>query len=281
VAAAGEVLHAIAPALLPELPRELALPRPAPPLARRRIATRSGREAVYFPTCLTRVVGPLPGEPVASLSEAVLETLEAAGWAVRIVPRVEGLCCGVPFASKGFPKAAREASQRAARAAWACSDQGRLPILTDASPCAAQLDVALGELAPGATVLDFTAFWARHGLPHVERLRPVPGEIALHPTCTLQKAGGLADLRRVAEAHAERVFVPAAAECCGFAGDRGFLVPEVTAAATRREAAELREGHGGSGCFSTCRTCEIGLTRATGRPWRHVAELVRESLQQP
>lgn len=278
--AAGEALHGLAPALVPELPPALALPRPAPPLSRRRVATRSGREAVYFPTCLTRVIGALPGEPARSLSETVLEALEAAGWAVRVVPRVERLCCGVPFASKGFPEAARAAGRRAAEAAWEISDQGRRPILTDASPCAAQLARALRELDPDGAVLDFTAFWVRHGLPHLARVARLPGEVALHPTCTLLQAGGLPDLRRVAEAHAEQVFVPAAAECCGFAGDRGFLVPEVTAAATRREAEELREGHGAAGAYSTCRTCEIGMTRATGRPWRHVAELVRDSLRQ-
>lgn len=280
IAAAGEVLHGVAPTLLPELPPAMVLPHPAPPLSRRRVATRSGREAVYFPTCLTRVIGALPGEPVGSLSETVLETLEAAGWAVRVPPRVERLCCGVPLASKGFPEAARAAGGRAAQAVWELSEHGHRPILTDASPCALQLSQALSELAPGSSVLDFTAFWARYGLPHLARVGRVPGEVVLHPTCTLQKAGGLADLRRVAEAHAERVFVPAAAECCGFAGDRGFLVPEVAAAATRREAEELREGRGQAGCYSTCRTCEIGLTRATGRPWRHVAELVRDSLRQ-
>ena len=277
--AAAEVLHALAPTLVPELPPALALPRPAPPLTRRRVATRSGREAVYFPTCLTRVIGPLPGEPGTSLAETVLEALEAAGWAVRVAPRVESLCCGVPFASKGFPEAAREAGRRAAEAVWQLSEQGRRPILADASPCAAQLDQALRALHPDGAVLDFAAFWARHGLPHLARVTRLPGEVALHPTCTLLHAGGLPELRRVAEAHAERAFVPAAAECCGFAGDRGFLVPEVTAAATRREAAELGEGRGAAGAYSTCRTCEIGLTRATGRPWRHLAELVRDSLR--
>jgi D-lactate dehydrogenase len=51
------------------------------------------------------------------------------------------------------------------------------------------------------------------------------------------------------------------------AGDRGFLLPELTGSATRDEAVEIRaaahDGH-----FSSSRTCEIGMTRATGRTHR-------------
>jgi D-lactate dehydrogenase len=78
------------------------------------------------------------------------------------------------------------------------------------------------------------------------------------------------------------VVVPAAAECCGFAGDRGFLVPELTRSATAPEAAEVRamlESEPGAGLYSTCRTCEIGMTRAVGRPYRSLVHLVRETLR--
>ena len=60
---------------------------------------------------------------------------------------------------------------------------------------------------------------------------------------------------------------PIGAGCCGFAGDRGFLFPELTAAATRAEAAQL-DGRAYTGHYSSSPTCEIGLTRATGKPYR-------------
>jgi len=64
-----------------------------------------------------------------------------------------------------------------------------------------------------------------------------------------------------------RVLVPRDAGCCGFAGDRGFMVPELTAAATRMEAAEVK-GEVLDGHFSSSRTCEVGMTRATGACYR-------------
>jgi D-lactate dehydrogenase len=89
--------------------------------------------------------------------------------------------------------------------------------------------------------------------------------------------GALPDLLRVARAHSEDVVVPPGAECCGFAGDRGFLVPELTRSATAREASEVKAmAPAPDGLFSTSRTCEIGVGRAVGRPYRSLVHLVRE-----
>ena len=83
------------------------------------------------------------------------------------------------------------------------------------------------------------------------------------------------ELRAVVSACSVRAYVPLASGCCGFAGDRGFLVPELTEAATRAEAAEIAsfsfDDH-----VSTSRTCEIGMSRATGRPFRSIWHLLEE-----
>jgi len=89
----------------------------------------------------------------------------------------------------------------------------------------------------------------------------------LHPVCSLVKMNLTPLLERVARACAEDVLVPLDAGCCGFAGDRGWLVPELTASATSREAAQALAADA-SGHYSSSRTCEIGLTRATGQVYR-------------
>jgi D-lactate dehydrogenase len=90
------------------------------------------------------------------------------------------------------------------------------------------------------------------------------------------KMGIDAQLAKVVEPFCARAVVPRSAGCCGFAGDRGFLVPELTASAT---AAETREVLSDSfdGYYSSSRTCEIGLTRATGRPYRSFWYLLDEA----
>jgi D-lactate dehydrogenase len=284
---ASEIAHAAAPTLVPRVPPGLALPRPAPRLGLRAGAAPSagGRAVVYFPSCLTRIVGALPGEDGLPTARAMDEVLRWAGFSVRLPEGIEGLCCGMAFASKGYPDAARAAARRTADALWRASSGGRLAVVTDASPCAGTLaDLVTEALKEGkreVRMLDFPGFWAREVLPGLPDPPRRKGTAILHPTCTLIKSGGVADLLAVARAHAETVEVPLFAECCGFAGDRGFLVPELTASATAVEAAEVRrllEREPGAGCYSTCRTCEIGLARAVGRPFRSLLHLVHEAV---
>jgi D-lactate dehydrogenase len=83
----------------------------------------------------------------------------------------------------------------------------------------------------------------------------------------------------LARACADEVVVPASTACCGFAGDRGFLVPELTAAATHDEALAIRS----AGCedhVSGNRMCELAMTRSTGRPYRSVISLLDEVTRQ-
>jgi D-lactate dehydrogenase len=242
---------------------------------------------VYFPTCLTRTLGPVPGERAVPAARAMKEVLEGAGFACVIPRAVSGLCCGMPFASKSFPEAAAEAAARTAAALWAASRDGRRPVVTDASPCAATLkDLAVSHLRESGralAVFDFPSFWVAHALPRLGAVRRRPRAV-LHPTCSLIKMGGLPDLLACARAHADEVVLPARAECCGFAGDRGFQVPELTASAAAQEAEEVREllvqwaAGDGTGLYSTCRTCEIGMGRAVGRPYASLVHLVHESL---
>jgi D-lactate dehydrogenase len=52
-----------------------------------------------------------------------------------------------------------------------------------------------------------------------------------------------------------------------------MLHPELTASATAREAEEL-SARPFAAYASTNRTCEIGMTRATGKPYQHILELL-------
>ena len=81
--------------------------------------------------------------------------------------------------------------------------------------------------------------------------------VALHPVCSLVKMNLIGKLEGIARFCCDRITVPVNAGCCGFAGDRGFLFPELTASATRREAAEVSASQH-DGFFSSSRTCEVG-----------------------
>ena len=92
--------------------------------------------------------------------------------------------------------------------------------------------------------------------------------------CSVRRAASDDKLLRLVHACAESVIEPAGVTCCGFGGDRGFVVPELNVHALRKVhgalPADCREG------VSTNRTCEIGLTAETGRSYRSVAYLLEE-----
>jgi len=89
------------------------------------------------------------------------------------------------------------------------------------------------------------------------------GAVAVHPTCSVRHLGQVGRLKALAGALADDVYTPPSAFCCGFAGDRGFLHPELPAAATADEAAELA-GRTFDAHLCSNRTCEIGLAQGTG-----------------
>ncbi|WP_446664610.1 FAD-binding and (Fe-S)-binding domain-containing protein [Flexivirga sp. B27] len=245
--------------------------------------------AVVFPSCIGAMFGPARGEGV---SAALLRLCEAAGVAVRTPDGIDGLCCGTPWSSKGHTSGHREMQERTAKSLAAATDGGRLPVVVDASSCAEGLDKLLdagrvgrapkGESVSRPTATEFTVvdaldFVAESVLPKLAVRKEVP-RVVVHPTCATNVLGSTPSLVRLAEAVTDYVEVPSDWGCCAFAGDRGLLHPELTESATQPEAAQVAalSGVPGTEYVSANRTCEIGMTRATDRTYRHVLEVLAE-----
>jgi D-lactate dehydrogenase len=248
----------LADELVPQLPRDA--PPPAPPLP---VTPREGAAAVYLPACINRIFGP-------SLPGALVRVSARAGMPVWIPDDVAGHCCGVPFGSKGYTAAEESMRARTIAAIERWTDGGKLPLVIDANSCTQGLRENEGSV-PSFSVLDAIE-WVQRLLPALDVKRKV-GSVAVHPTCSARHLGLVHRLEEVMAAMADEVVVPAVATCCGFAGDRGMLHPELTAAATADEAAELA---GRSFDAHVCgnRTCEIGLSEATGKPYASFVQLL-------
>ncbi|WP_316741538.1 FAD-binding and (Fe-S)-binding domain-containing protein [Streptomyces sp. MK7] len=268
---AGELV----PAWTDDIPRG-GPPRPTP----RRPATA---RAVFFAACIGSVFAPEAATgATGGAAAAFLRLCERAGVAVTVPSGLAGLCCGTPWQSKGYTAGHRTMAARTLEALWEASDHGRLPVVCDASSCTHGLEQLLDAVPePDRTrfaslrFVDSVVFTAEHLLPALPEPRRL-GSLALHPTCSTAHLGIDGSLRAVAAAVSDTVSVPENWGCCAFAGDRGLLHPEITAAATAAQAAEITAG--AYDAYASCnRTCEMGMTRATGRPYRHVLELLDEA----
>lgn len=225
--------------------------------------------AVYLPSCLNTLFAPAPGG--SGVMAAVRRLADRAGVRLRIPDGVAGLCCGTPWSSKGLPGGYDIMRARVSTVLHEATDGGRLPVVTDAASCTEGLHRLL-DAAQGLQVVDAVAFVADQVLPHLPPGRRIPS-LALHPTCSSVRLGLDAAIARIADAVADQVVVPDGWQCCGFAGDRGLLHPELTASATRAEAASAMAGEHAA-YASVNRTCELGMSRATGHAYHHLLELL-------
>ena len=256
---------------------------------------REGAAAVYVPSCTNRIFGPpnngadgpirqdmldVSARRPLGIVEAVVAVSERAGLPVWIPAEVAGSCCGLPWSSKGFGEAHRHKANEMIERLWEWTDGGELPVVIDAASCTQGVtepgDGVLGEenaerLAK-LEILDSVAWANDRLLPKLEVGEKV-GSATVHPTCATRHMGLAPRLRALAAALAEDVHVAPSATCCGFAGDRGISHPELTAAATRPQAEELA-GRRFDAHLSSNRTCEIGLSRATGEPYESVVVLL-------
>ena len=98
---------------------------------------------------------------------------------------------------------------------------------------------------------------------------------ALHPTCSVNQLKLTGKLNALAAALADTAVTPAAAGCCAFAGDRCMPCQIDARSATAEEAAEVRSP-AVRGSLGSNRTCEIGLSLATGRELRVICVFARE-----
>jgi D-lactate dehydrogenase len=259
----------------PEMPKAAKAPLP--------VTAQTGAQAIYFPTCISRMMGHLPGEPSEmSQVEALLKVSERAGYPLHIPLDVEGTCCGVPFSSKGFDLAHKYSVNNAIEKFWTWSQEGKLAIVMDTSPCTYGVITSRAYLTPEnqarfdkLKIIDSTAFAHDVLLPRLKVTAKL-GSVVLHPVCSVTKMNLVGKLEGVAQACADKVVVPRDAGCCGFAGDRGFTHPELTASATKHEAREVNsqkfDGH-----FASSRTCEVGMTRSTGQIYRSFIHLLESA----
>src|SRR3954447_11935396 len=249
--------------------------RRRPPLPQ---TQRAGAAAVYMPACINRIFG-YEGR---SLHEALVAVSARAGLPLWIPPDVAGTCCATPWHSKGYRAGTEHMANRTVEALWRWTGAGALPVVIDATSCtqglvddaAGVLSEANAERHAGLEIIDAVR-WAHDRLLPGLTVRRRVRSAAVHPTCASKQLRLHEELAALAGALADEVYVPPGATCCGFAGDRGLLHPELPAAALREEAAEVRS-RPADAYLSSNRTCEIGLRQVTGAPYASFALLLEE-----
>lgn len=229
-------------------------------------------KVVYFPSCINRSMGTSKGYEKGDpeLTRLTETLLRRAGFSIIYPEGINDLCCGMAFSSKGLKEEGARKSKELEAALLAASDGGKIPVLFDMSPCFYTFHGSYsgGELKiydPVEFMLDFV-------MPRLRVARPRES-VAVFPVCSLKKIGMEEKLLRLAKMCSEEViFVDA--NCCGFAGDRGFTYPELNAHGLRHLNGQIPAGCQGG--YSTSRTCEIGLNEYSDTNFKSIFYLIDE-----
>jgi D-lactate dehydrogenase len=238
---------------------------------RRRSLSAPDAVAVYVPSCIGSMFAPADGSQ--GVRDAFLALCERAGVPVLIPEGVDSLCCGTPWTSKGNLAGHRSMSDTVLPSLLEATRNGELPVISDGVSCTEGFLTMTGGTA--LTVIDAVEFVERVVLPRLTVVTPLES-VAVHPTCSSTHLGVTDPMLVLARSISDDVVVPDDWGCCAFAGDRGMLHPELTASATRAESAEVNS-RAFTAYASANRTCELGMTRATGKPYRHILELLDDA----
>lgn len=235
------------------------------------VSTGTGgkEKVVYFPSCLNQTMGTdKASKELKPLAEEMIELLAKAGYEVILPERMDSLCCGTIWESKGLPDIAQKKTKELEEALWRASEGGRYPVVCDQSPCLHRMKqhikkVDLYEAA------EFVWKFVKDRLDFNMTDTPV----ALHLTCSTKLMKIDRIVYDLACLCSSSVFVPEGVGCCGFAGDKGMTHPELNAYALRKLASQIKE-RGIEVGYSNSRTCEIGLQTNSGIPYRSIIYLV-------
>jgi D-lactate dehydrogenase len=246
--------------------------------------TRGGipRKVVYYPSCVTRTMGPARGDDEGtaggkSVHEMMLSVLGKAGYEIIYPEGVDdgSLCCGMLFDSRGFDGAGAGKSNELERRLREASEDGKIPIVCDTSPClqAMKDNFASPELQFAMyEPLQFIDVFLHDKL----EFEQVKDDVAVHVPCSSKKMKVEGCFVSVAEKCAKNVHVTNI-PCCGMAGDRGMRYPELTGSSLQN--LDL------PGCcsdgYSTSRTCEMSLSNHSDIHFRSLLYLVDEATSSP
>ncbi|AJI73780.1 hypothetical protein FTDG_00564 [Francisella tularensis subsp. novicida GA99-3548] len=222
-------------------------------------------KVVYWPTCTTRIFGPSKDTNQNDTKQAAFNILEKSGYEVIVPKGLSNTCCGQPFDSKGLYDKAEQKRQQVIELLKVASDNFSLPIVTDASPCSLRINEGMTE----AKVYDSVEFIAKYCLDKLKICKI--GKLAVHQTCSTQKAKNQQYMLAIAQALSDEIVIPMSVTCCGFAGDKGFTLPELNASALSGLKEEVKDCVCG---ISNSRTCEIGLSYHSGLTYYSAFDLL-------
>ncbi len=240
----------------------------------------AGKSFIYYPSCISRAFSADFNNQ--SIIEVMGQIAELAKVKLIIPDKIDDTCCSTPFSSKGFNDTGIDMFERTINLLYIASNNGKIPIVVDTSPCTYKFlhpsDSISKEISTKWKKLKFMDI-----IPFLDSIvkdtnfKPLDRGIIVHPTCATQKMEHMQIMESLTKRCAKKVTIPENSNCCGFAGDRGMIIPQLTNNAVKFFKDQLSSKQRKLAGYSSSRMCEIGMSDRE-QSYKSIVLLVRDYL---
>ncbi|EPI3058908.1 FAD-binding and (Fe-S)-binding domain-containing protein [Campylobacter upsaliensis] len=234
---------------------------------------KSEKSVIYLSSCLNRAFAPSSLAKDKRALQEVFESLcKKADISVLYPENITRFCCGKAFKNYTLKTPELNPLKSFKDELLTLSENGKIPLVCDHSACSAEL---VSKLDKRLKIYDMSEFIEKEML-HKLNIKPLEEDLGLYVVCSAKKCGFDESLRKLARVCTKgKVYEHSQTHCCGFAGDKGFIKPELNANALKdlkNYFANLKITR----FYSSSSTCEIGLSDTTRHFWQHLIYLLDE-----
>ncbi len=243
-------------------------------------------KVIYFTTCINRTFAPnKKALDKRSLQEVFESVCKKANVSVIYPRNVANLCCGKAY--KDYKQSAEgKVKELYATLKAMQKEHGDIAIVCDHSACSyetMQYVRSQEDSKNGLKIYDMPQYIESVLLKRL-KITPKSENIALYAMCATKKGKWSGSLEQIAKTCVSgEVAIHHKTQCCGFAGNKGFICPELNESALRElkdfyKQKQKNTSHfrGIKHGFASSSTCEIGLNEKTNIVWQNLLYLVDE-----
>lgn len=211
---------------------------------------------IYFSACINRIFD-------TQIQKSIENLCTKAKISVIYPYNITKMCCGKIYADNN--KLFKDNLEFLRKELKEISESGKYKIIVDHSSCFYTIFKEFNEFE----ILDLSEFLLE--ISSRFNIIKTKEKILVHQLCLLKKLGKENNILKLAKLLSDDVEIIKSFECCGFAGNKGFITPELNQSSTiflNNESQPFSVG------VSTSSTCSIGLSSYSNIEFKNIAVLL-------
>ncbi|WP_186647532.1 (Fe-S)-binding protein [Fluviispira vulneris] len=230
----------------------------------------SDKKVYIFPSCASKLFDNNQKSTMIYKLESILRKLNYE----VIFLSLTNECCGLMYDSMGQKKVAEKKLKSIIQKIKDLIGNSKAPILVENSSC------VLEFLAYKNLVEELPNFKESIAFIHDELknypLKKQEKTAMLHINCSVTKLKKGDEVVSLAKRCVSDIIIPNDILCCGFAGSKGFIHPELNINALKNLQEQIPENcHIGYTCLETC---TLGFSKHSGIPYSSIYHLIDECM---